>query len=99
MRKTLFTLLFIGMMSSPVFAILSPIHQSVKEIDAILWSRELSQHFNQADTIQEIKRVDNGYVVITEDKQMMVEVIYIPSQRVGPQEFKLVFHPARPYND
>lgn len=98
MRKVFFTLLFLGMTSSPLFAILSPINQSIKEIDAIVRSNEITQNFNQADTIQEIRKTDGGYVVTSEDKRMVVDVVYTPSQTPGPQQFKLVFHPATPIN-
>lgn len=95
MKKILFTLLFFSFSTSG-FALMSNLNQSIKEIDEILTSRELSQYFHQNDKILEIKREGENYILKTLDKQMLVEVIDLPPQRVGPRQFKLVFHPAQP---
>jgi hypothetical protein len=93
MKKLLFSFIFLTL-ASPTFALLSPLAQSVREIDTIVSSKELSQFFAQNDTITEIKHEGDCYLLKTEDKQIVVEVVYVETQRVGPKEFKLVFHPV-----
>jgi hypothetical protein len=95
MKKILFSLLVLCS-TTPGFALMSPLNQSIKEINEILTSRELSQYFHQNDKILEIKLEGENYILKTADKQMLVEVIDVPPQRIGPRQFKLVFHPAQP---
>lgn len=74
------------------FALLAPIYQSVKELEAILADRALFDHLKPNESIQDIKHVDDSYVIVTNEHQMVVDVIYLPTAQVGPIEFKLDFH-------
>lgn len=78
--------------ATPGFALLAPIYQSVKELEAILADRALFDQLKPNESIQEIKHINDSYVIITNVHQMIVDVIYIPTAQVGPQEFKLDFH-------
>lgn len=93
MKKMLFALILLTTTSG--FALVSPLNQSIREIEKILSSRELAQYFHQNDTIVEIRHEGDNYIVRTEDSQITIEVIYIPTQRVGPKDFKLIFRPAK----
>ena len=94
MKKFLFLLAF---MPFTGFAALSSLNQSIVEIQKILKSREINEYFDQNETIQEITRKNESTLIIrTEQKQMLVEVIYLPVQRIAPLNFKLIFHPATP---
>jgi len=77
---------------SPAYGILSPLNQSITEIEAILKSPDLNQTLPQSDSIQTINRVEKGYVVITNEYQMLVEMHYGEHNHIGPQTFNLIFH-------
>jgi hypothetical protein len=95
MKKFLFITLFLATMGSSLFAALPPLTQNVREIEAILHSNELMDKLNQADVIEMIKHEGNSYIIITEDKRLVVDVVYLSGQKkIGPLEFKLVFHPV-----
>ncbi len=89
--KKLFALFVLA--TAPCFGLLAPLQQSIREVDAIIHSKELSLYFHQNDTLQEILKDGSNYIVKTEGKQVLVEVVDVPTKRVGPKEFRLVFHP------
>ena len=61
--KKIIALLIIAI--SPAFAILAPLHQSVKEIDSILTSPQLPEYLPSAAQITEITKVEGGYIIIS----------------------------------
>ena len=75
------------------FAALPPLAQSQKEIQAILTSQEGYRLLGGADPIDEILRVDKGYMIVTRHKEMKVDVNYAKTDRIGPADFTLYFHP------
>lgn len=85
---------------SPVFSLLPPLAQSLVEMKAVLSSKELYSAFDTSETIQEITRVEDGFLVITEGQEMFVAVHYdkISEKKVGPQKFSLEFHSPRPFS-
>ena len=90
---------FLGMClltSMPIFAILPPLYQNIKEITSILESSEISQKLQSGDVILEIKKNEQGYDIITNKRHLFIEVKYLPTQRMGPAEFKLIFHDPIP---
>jgi hypothetical protein len=94
MKKILVALAF-TLLASPCFAILSPLNQSLEEIQSIVQSTDLQKYIPQDQAIVEIQRNANGYVLKTEKMQMIVEIQYLPIERPGRQQFKLVFqHPT-----
>jgi len=96
MRKLLMGLL---VLSSPLFAILSPLDQSVKEFQTLVASPELRDSFPTSETVQDIWRLGNRFIVSSENRQVTVEVVYSSSKQVGPQEFSFNFLPAKPYTE
>jgi hypothetical protein len=92
MRKAL--LAFVLLASSPISAALPPLAQSSREIKAILESRELYQILGGAEPIEQIARTENGYLVVTAHKELLVDIHYVASNKIGPREFELYFHPA-----
>lgn len=74
------------------FATLPPLWQGVKEMEAILKSEQLKEHFTSGDQIQEIiKGENNTYYVRGNNAACIVEVTYLPTERPGPAQFTLNF--------
>jgi hypothetical protein len=92
MKKSIITVLAI-LLTHPGFALLSPLNQSLEEIQTILQNAELQKHFPQEQGLINIQHTANGYLLKTAKLQMLVDIQYIPIERPGRQQFKLVFHP------
>ena len=88
--KTVLAIMLLA--SSTVFAVLPPLAQSEREIQAILSSKDGYELLGGQDPIEQILKMPNGYMVITSKKKMQVDVTYMKTKRVGPGEFKLNFH-------
>lgn len=90
MTKTMLAILLAS--SSMAFAALPPLAQSEREIKAILDSHETYQLLGGAEPIDQIVRTENGYLLITAHKELLVDIHYLPA-KIGPAEFELSFHP------
>lgn len=73
-------------------AILPPVYESVKEYKALLDDRQLTEKLGSGESILAIKRIDQGFFILTTRYTMSVDVIYDPTERIGPAAFHLVFH-------
>lgn len=91
MKKLGLLLAMLIMCHSNIFAALPPLAEGIREIQAMLAAKEFGELLGMGDVIQEIKRVDSGYVVTTNNQEMLVEVIYSPSG-IGPAKFDLQFN-------
>lgn len=92
-KLSLLTVAFLLAFSSAAFATLPPLAQSEREIKAILDAPETYKRLGGADPIEQIARTENGYLLVTAHKELLVDVHYLPTQKVGPVEFELIFHP------
>lgn len=90
MRK-IFLFFFIS--SSALFAALPPLAQSSQELQALLADSELHTQLKNKEIIEAVIRVENGYVVMTQDTLLRVEVEYLPQARPGPKAFRFHFYP------
>ncbi len=83
--------------SQPVSA-LPPWVQEAKEKKAIMDDPRLVEALGNA-VVKDIRKVDGGYLVVTDDCEMRVDVKYLPpeSHICGPAKFELVFHPPIPF--
>ena len=79
-------------LSHTAFALLSPLDQSIVEMKEILSSSELSLRLKNSESIQAIYRFEDGYVVMTDVVQMIVDIEVLPTDKPGPKQFKLHFH-------
>ena len=87
-----FLLIFL---SSSVFAALPPLEQSSREMQAILTDRQLRQVVGSGESIEEIGKIEGGYLLTTSQHTVFVEVRYQKSEgKIGPAQFELVFHPS-----
>ncbi len=89
-----FALAALLLCSSPCFALLSPLNQSMEEIQSIVQNTELQKHLPQGEQILEIQRSGNGYILKTNRLEMFVEIQYLPIERPGRQQYKLIFNNA-----
>ena len=93
MKKILPLLL---LLTAPLYSALAPLPQSIREIEAILMNPQLAQYLPSCDQIDQITRVVDGYLVITQAHILKVTVIYDTSARIGPRKFTLQFTEAKP---
>jgi hypothetical protein len=90
MKKLIFAALLL-LSSQPCFALLSPLNQSLEEIQSIVQSNEIQKYLPQDEPIMTIHRAGNGYLLTTASLQMLVEIQYMPNERPGRQQFKFNF--------
>ena len=65
-------------------------------MDALIASPKLTELLAPYETIQEIIHQEDSYLVVTEENQLMVEVIYDDSSFIGPRKFSLKFYDPVP---
>ena len=91
MKNIIFKILFLLSISSTCLAVLPPLYQSIEERKAILSSEELPKHLGSHEVIEDIVNVSGGYIIITNYSHLKVNVVYIPTEMLGPAHFNLVF--------
>lgn len=89
MKKICF--LFATCLSINAFSVLSPTAQAAVEVQKIFKSNEIVEAFGGPDFISSCEKVEGGYLVKSEDRQMLVKVVYEPQHRIGPLKFHLEF--------
>ena len=81
---------------TPLMAVLPPAAQSKREIQAILESSGFQESIPSGDVVEEIKKVEGGYVVITNKRVVPILVHYAKTKEIGPSRFTLEFQEAIP---
>lgn len=89
MRKIILLLL-----ASTSFAALPPLAQSTRELQALLSDSQLYSNLGSAEIIQDIIRTDHGYLVLTQNYAMRVDVKYGSEEqkKMGPVPFQMEYH-------
>ncbi len=89
MKKMIFILL-----ASTTFAALPPLAQSKRELQTLLSDNRFYESLGSAEFIQEIIHTDQGYLVVTQNYTMRVDVKYGCEDRkmIGPVPFELEFN-------
>jgi hypothetical protein len=72
-------------------AVLPPLWQGVREIEAILSDKHFGKELDSGESILEIKKTENGYLIITNRREHPVHIIYKPQSRPGPAQFEIEF--------
>lgn len=93
MRRFLFLL---AISCSTAYALLPPLAQSIREIEAILADPRLYQSLGSPEMIVGIERNEQGYVVVTRNYSLQVILTYTPLPHPGPARFDLDFQPPEP---
>ena len=89
MQRWLMTMLIaVGL---PAWALLPPLAQSVREMEAILEDPRLYDLLGSGETIEQILRTPEGYLVLTRRYAVRVELEYSSQRKIGPAEFELYF--------
>lgn len=78
--------------SPAIFAALPPLARSNVEIQAILQSQETYRILGGGERIDQLIRTENGYLLITAHKELLIDVHYLHSGKIGPGEFELLYH-------
>lgn len=81
------------LLSSPMFAVLPPFAEARREIQAIFQSEELAEFIPYGDVFEELIKIDEGYLIITNKRHVKVVMHYTPNQRIGPPKFTIEFVP------
>jgi hypothetical protein len=91
MKKLILTLFF----ASSAFAALPPLAQSIREMKALLAEPRFYEALGSAEQIKNIVRTENGYLVLTQNYAMNVDIRYLEREDlhfVGPARFEFVFN-------
>jgi len=90
MKAWIFAAVFL--ISSSLFGILPPLAQSSRELQAILSDSRTLELLGSAALLHSVVKVKDGYLLMTRDSILQVDVEYLPSSRMGPASFALHFH-------
>lgn len=90
MKKFLFLLI-----TSTAFSALPPLAQSTREIQSILADSRFYEALGSAESIREILRTEEGYLILTQTYALKVHVLYdrADTKRIGPAQYHLEFEP------
>lgn len=91
MKTILIIILCLFAVQLSVSAALPPLAESIAEIKAILNDPELIDSLGVADSIESIQRNDAGYLVVTRNKTLQIDLVFLPAMRPGPAKFDLKF--------
>lgn len=89
MIRGLFFLLF----ASIGFCALPPMAQSVRELRALLDDHRFYTSLGSAEQIKDIIRSEKGYLILTQNYAMLVDVNYVRDDQrlMGPAQFEFEF--------
>ena len=90
MKRLLMSLTLI-VVSQPVFALLPPYYQSVKEMVAILNSPLVAEKMGSPYSIQSLIKSETGYTLAVGECKLDIKINYIQRKDglVGPAEFNI----------
>lgn len=91
MKNILFLFILCLIPLNSLNSALPPLYQGMKEIKAIFDEPDLLKHLNSGDMIMEIKKTENGYLIVTNKKQVPVDIVYESSNVPGPVRFHIRF--------
>ena len=92
MKKTFLILCAVLVWQTSLSAVLPPLYQGINELKDLLNEPKLGELLQSGEVIEEIKKVDNGYLIITNKHELLAEVVYQTNRRVGPAEYTIVLH-------
>jgi hypothetical protein len=81
--------------SSSLCAALPPLWQNVAELKSILSDEHLGSHLESGEAILDIKKTDQGWLIITNHHELPVHITYKESQMPGPAKFNIEFGKAQ----
>lgn len=81
--------------SGSVYAALPPLWQNVAELKSILSDEHLGSHLESGEVILEIKKIDQGWLIITNHQELPIHITYKESKMPGPAQFNVEFGKAK----
>lgn len=91
MKKNIAILFGCLVIHTSLTALLPPLYQSSAEIKAILSDEKLSSVLQSGDLIIDIKRIDKGYLIVTNHREIEAKIVYKKMEQPGPAKFEVVF--------
>jgi hypothetical protein len=85
-------LIIILLFSASSFSGAPALLQSQKEIQAILDSQKTAELLGNTESIEQIIRTKRGYLLMTQHKELLVDIHYLSNERAELMEFELIFH-------
>jgi hypothetical protein len=87
--KKIFVVL--ALFSSSAFALLPPLAQSIREIEAIVSDPKFYSCLGSPEIIESIERTESGYLILTQNYSMEVLIHFAATKKIGPAQFSLEF--------
>ncbi|MBS0654902.1 MAG: hypothetical protein JSR46_03920 [Verrucomicrobia bacterium] len=76
---------------SSAHALLPPLWEGTAEIKAIFEDVQFAALLGSGELIEEIKRTETGWKIVTNKSELQVTVTYLPMDHPGPARFGLQF--------
>jgi len=94
MKKVLFLAVALMTLNGMASAALPPLWQNVAELKAILNDKQLGDTVQSGEVIEDIKKTETGWLIVTNHQEVPIQVVYAPATRPGPAQFTVVFPSA-----
>lgn len=89
----LWILMAIAIDSRSLEALLPPLYLTLAEFKALVDDKRLTDNLTSGEGIVSIQRLENGNLqVLTTKHEMIVDVVFEPTEKIGPGKFHLEFH-------
>lgn len=100
-RSLIFCLFFafLIMVAVPLFSALPPFVQRAREIETIVSDPALYQMLGSAEAIEQIVKVEGGYLILTRNFLVRAEVEYFSTRRPGPASYQIHFKEPVPLRE
>ncbi len=76
---------------SQAFCALPPFAEAKREVIAILNSPKLSEYVPYGDVFESLTKTDDGYLIITNKREVEVIIHYAKNSHIGPKQFTIEF--------
>lgn len=97
MKKICFGLsAFLVLIQVHVQAILPPLYHTLSEFKALINDKQLTDKLQSGEAILSITLSESSFRVQTNQHNMIVDIVYEQTDRIGPAQFHLVFHEPTP---
>ncbi len=85
-------LFLILLVSANLSAALPPYYQGVCEMQAVLSDTRLSELLGSSERVLSLAKSEDGYIVMTKSRLLLVDIMYLSGHGIGPAHFDLRFN-------
>jgi hypothetical protein len=82
-----FGVLFLTLVSFLYLAVLPPLAESTREIQALMKDSHLHQILTSAEVVEQVIRTEGGYLVLTQKRLVPIDIEYHSQEKPGPLAF------------